>query len=614
MPSNTITLQVLPSDESLKLQKITEKIRKLFPQGCQRILLVCPSTVIEQDFNIKTAKRCSYSATLPYGPALLAAQLKRFGYEVLLADINYELLYQAHHNPDFSYQIWKEILKQNIDSFQPDLVGISGMFSTMHQCVIETAQETKQINSNLPIIAGGVHPTQYPKLYLEKCPEIDLLMTHEADISFPNLINLVNYKVGPETLSQLATIVDGQFCEIATKDTPGGEQFDVRPDFGNLPIGEYTSVGMIGAYRWLTGQKRKAGTIQYNRGCRAHCTFCSVENFNGKGVRTRKIQNVVDEMKWMFEIHGINQFLWLDDDLLFGRPIELFNAITKSGLPITWEASNGVIASATTKEIVHAAADSGCIGLHFGIESGNADILKSVQKPSGIKHFYRVGEIMRDHPQIFTRGMLMLGFKGVGPNGQDETIEQIKDTIKLAQEIEMDWYPIQIVNFLGNTKMSKELLQRGLLNEQAMVDASFFIGVVGGQTKREEKEKTKASQFTADILERPSDYSPDEEELKDVWFLMDWLLNYKPILKQTNRIKLELKRLFLTDICQRKTVGNPLSTMFLGIVEAKLGNINDAVKNFEQAKRFLSESAFWQVRWDALNLQEIIETPLEQFT
>lgn len=602
-----MNLKNLPINDNPDLQKIAKKIIELFPQGCKRILLVNPPTVIEQDFNLETAKRCSYSATLPYGPGLLVTQLKMAGYDVLLVDLNGELLSRAHHDLNFSYQVWKEVLNQNIDLFKPNLIGFSGMFSTMHQCVVEAVKEAKKINPAIPIIVGGVHPTQYPKLYLEKYPEIDLLMTHEADLSFPNLINFINGKAEPDILSQLAVIVDGQFLEVTKRSTPMGEQFDVRPDFGSIPIGQYSSVGMIGAYRWLAGPPRKAGTIQFNRGCRAHCTFCSVENFNGKGVRSRNVNNVVEELKWMNEVYGISHFLILDDDLLYGRVVELFNAIIRSGLHITWEASNGVIASATTDEIVHAAAESGCIGLHFGIESGNSAILRLVQKPSGVKHFYRVGEIMKNYPQIFTRGMLMLGFKNVGPNGQDETIGQIQDTIKLAQTIEMDWYPIQIVNFLGSTKMSKELLRRGLINEQAMVDASFFVGVVGGQTKREEAERNKARKFAVDILEYPSDYSPDEEELKDVWFHMDYLLNYKPILKQTNQTKLEMKRLFLTDICQRKTVGNPLSTMFLGVVKAKLGDITGARQDFERAKEFLKKSAFWQVRWGALKLQEILE-------
>ena len=171
-------LKLLPSDDDPHLPKMAKKIKELFPQGCHRVLLVNPSTVSEPDFDVEAAKRCAYSATLPYGPALLSTQLKKIGCDVELIDMNYEILYRAHHEPNFFYQVWKEVLKKHIELFKPDLVGVGGMFSPMHKCVIEMAQEVKKIDPSLSVIVGGVHPTQYPKLYLEKCPEIDLLMTH----------------------------------------------------------------------------------------------------------------------------------------------------------------------------------------------------------------------------------------------------------------------------------------------------------------------------------------------------------------------------------------------------------------------------------------------------
>ena len=87
-----------------------------------------------------------------------------------------------------------------------------------------------------------------------------------------------------------------------------------------------------------------------------------------------------------------------DDDLFFDVPhmLELFNGIAKLPFKVTWDASNGIIASAATAhpELVHAASDSGCIGMYFGVESGNREILRSVRKPSGIKHYMKIGELM----------------------------------------------------------------------------------------------------------------------------------------------------------------------------------------------------------------------------
>ena len=54
-----------------------------------------------------------------------------------------------------------------------------------------------------------------------------------------------------------------------------------------------------------------------------------------------------------------------------------------SKLDMTWDASSGVIASAGSEELLAACEESGCIGMHVGIESGSSRILREIKKPSG---------------------------------------------------------------------------------------------------------------------------------------------------------------------------------------------------------------------------------------
>ena len=66
----------------------------------------------------------------------------------------------------------------------------------------------------------------------------------------------------------------------------------------------------------------------------------------------------------------------------------------------------------------------------------------------------------------------MVGFPG-------ETISQINDTVRLAREIGLDWYPLQVVTFFSNTAMTNKMLGEGLLSEDQIVDVRFFNGVAG---------------------------------------------------------------------------------------------------------------------------------------
>src|SRR5262249_31439714 len=150
-------------------------------------------------------------------------------------------------------------------------------------------------------------------------------------------------------------------------------------------------------------------TVLSNRGCRAQCTFCSVRNFNGKKVRQRSVASVLDELQLLEEVYGIEHVMWLDDDLLkdHARTIALFNGKVQRNLKMTWDATNGVIAASCTEEVVRAMAESGCIALNIGMESGSPDILRQVKKPGTVRNFIEAADILRKFPQIHSSVFLM---------------------------------------------------------------------------------------------------------------------------------------------------------------------------------------------------------------
>ena len=305
--------------------------------------------------------------------------------------------------------------------------------------MLSLAKIAKELSNKTIVFAGGVHPTSSSEKILRETSNIDFVSLFEADESIPQLISFLNnHNSNIESLRQTAIFFNGKYYETQNRLHPAGESLDLRPDYGSINVSDYSDLGEIGAYRFWWNENTKAGTILSNRGCRARCSFCSVRNFNGKGVRGRSYNSVVDEMQFNKEHFGINHFMWLDDDLLFDRErtIGIFNEIVKRNLNITWDASNGIIASALKDEVLDAAAESGCIGMHFGIESGNDEILKQVHKPSGKKHYLALENKLKKYPQIFTKGFLMAGFPG-------ETLSQMKETIDMAKKINLDWYTIK---------------------------------------------------------------------------------------------------------------------------------------------------------------------------
>ena len=300
-----------------------------------------------------------------------------------------------------------------------------------------------------------------------------------------------------------------------------------KAEFPNQII---NGLGEIGAYRFWWRKNTIASTILSNRGCRARCSFCSVRNFNGKGVRGRTYLSVVDELQYLKEVHGVNHVMWLDDDLLFDRErtINMFNEMVRRNLDITWDASNGIIASALKDEVLDAAAESGCIGMHFGIESGNDEILKSVHKPSGKKHYLELENKLQKYPQIFTKGFLMVGF----PN---ETLSQMQETIDMAVKINLDWYTIQVVHPLPKTEMHQQMVEMGLITDDKVEDEKLNYGNRSGKRKKIEQ-GNDISHFN-DPFKGDLNLVPKKELMEDIWFTADFKV--KPEAFQAYLIKSE---------------------------------------------------------------------------
>ena len=159
-------------------------------------------------------------------------------------------------------------------------------------------------------------------------------------------------------------------------------QGDVSDSYSLVPIADYCRYGSLNPFsRKVDGPPVPFAAVQFARGCRAECTFCAVRDFMGKGVRMRTVGDVIAEMEFLYEQHGVRHFEWLDDDLLFDRreAKELFRQIIAKGWDIHWSANNGLIAASVDDELMELIRDSGCVGFKIGIETGNTEMLRKVK-------------------------------------------------------------------------------------------------------------------------------------------------------------------------------------------------------------------------------------------
>jgi len=585
-------------------------IERLFPSGIiRRFLIVIPPDADKVMFNYATAKRKRYWNFPPYGAGLLAAHLRNEGVEVGLLNLNDIVLKTCQDSiaeDDFDFdRVWINAIDNKISEFSPDFIGISCMFSQAHNSTLRVANELKVRFPNIPISLGGVHITNClvnedtSTNFVKDFYFVDFFFTYEAELALRKFVSIVNRKTPLSDLSQVCFNLGSEQLYFGVRSTPEAKDLEMIPAFDLMDVSNLSHHGKIGSFYCHIKPNAIVATCLSNRGCRAQCTFCSVRNFNGEGVRSRSVQSVIDELLMLRDEYGVNHVMWLDDDFLKGteRTLNLFNEMVRQKVGITWDCTNGVIASSCTDAVIAAAAESGCIGLNIGMESGNRQILRDIKKPGNPETFLRAAEIIRKYEQINARVFLMLGFPG-------ETYRMIIDTIELSRSMNLDWYNVTILQPLPNTPIFDSMVEQGYIDVKTLKfgEIRYNSGAYGKHRKKAEKETDLlASDFKNAFSNIDLDQVPNREELDTIWAYMNYHLNFRPLFFEDRPVKLVQKLQYVTNISDLVAPENAFAMYFQGYLQQKVHGLIDAslIENLENR---LGASQYWSARFSDFNL------------
>jgi len=556
----------------------------------KNVLLVVPPDSPSDLFRIETARRGRYANYPPYGLGVIATHLRDHGLNVQLLNLNQEVLAAARNSDsDFDFdQIWQSKLAHVIGKFKPDMVGMTCMFTQHHDSFKNVGTWIKE-NFQLPIAIGGVHVSNDSDRVLDDIPAIDIAFLREADAAIRNFIDVVNRVQPISELRQVVLNIPGGRTSGVRASAPDKDQIEVVPAYDLMDVSDLSRSGSVGIFYSLLEPQTRIATLISNRGCRAQCTFCSVRTFNGKGVRHRGTKEVIDEWELLEKEYGIGHISWLDDDLLKDerRAVEMFEEKIRRGLKSTWDATNGVLASSLTQEVTHAMAASGCIGLAIGVESGNREILKNIRKPGTPETFLRAAEVVRQFEEIFSTVLLMVGFPG-------ETYGQIKETMDLALEMNLDWHRVSPLHPLPNTPIYDEMEAAGSLPmEEGRISRRWVGGPFGKQMDIEQGIYATETDFSRILSKFDSSQVPDRETMSSIYTMMQYTLNFKRAADEIRPAKQRQLLKFVRNICDLVSMDNAFALYFSGVLE---GRVEGAVRQetLGRLANRLETSVYWR--------------------
>ncbi len=328
----------------------------------------------------------------PLGLSLLAAVLENHGVEVKIVDFVV-----------FPYS--KEFLAKEIESFSPDIVGLTAVTMTFDNG-IDIVKKTKEIDSSILTVMGGPHVSFRAPQTLNEYPELDFIVKGEGEEIILDLINRISAK---ESLDSIEGVYFRKNSEIIFNDK---ESYSIDIDALPVPARKYIP---LGRYRALN----MPVSMTTSRGCPFPCIFCVGRKMVGAKVRYRDPVKVADEFEYLASLN-FNQINIADDLFTANKKhcIAVCDEIIKRKIKMTWSSFARV--DTVSLEVLKKMKEAGCGSVSFGVETANVEILKTIRKGITLDQVYKAIE-MCNEAEITPHASFILGLPGETPETLEET-------------------------------------------------------------------------------------------------------------------------------------------------------------------------------------------------
>lgn len=328
-----------------------------------------------------------------------------------------------------------------------DVVGVSVLTFTLVDA-LDVAMAVKAGRPSTVVIAGGPHPHLFPKETLALGP-FDAVCRGEGELALRSL--LADWPGTRDNPPPGIWWCSGKKGEPET--APYIEALDGLP----FPARDLTRIGL---YRSALSGLSPITTMMSSRGCPYRCVFCDRPHL-GKRFRPRSAENVVDEMEEAARL-GIKEIVFYDDTFSADRERvrAIADLILSRGLRVAWDVRARV--SDLKADDYKLCRRAGMSRAHFGVESGDPEILKSLRKGITIEQAREAFKWARE-AGLETLAYFMVGLPA-------ETSATMQRTLDLAIELSPDYVHFSALIPFPGTPIYQAALERGIIKSDVWAE------------------------------------------------------------------------------------------------------------------------------------------------
>ena len=356
-----------------------------------RILLVNPN--VRPSF--RAFQKMTYVNSIyncyPLGLVVLATQLKKHGYEVMIFDA------LAMNASDRSY-------REALVHYQPDLIGFTAAFYSSIPAVLNAAKISKEIYPHVPILVAGALATFMGHELLSCSANIDYVVRGEGERPFLRLLEMLSNKCEINDIPALTFRRKGQILS-------GEHDQSSRCGPAFIDSQHIRDLFLFPGRLVFLRSSRARMYIEASRGCNYDCSFCVVAAMSGRCVYRKDPVQVVDEIEGYMISLGANCFSFVDSTFTQDKPyvFSLLQEIEKRirDRKARWSFAFGTRVDCIDESIVRALKRTRCFSIAFGVETYSSEELSSYNKKVLGDKTVEAFNLCRAH-SIKTRALLFL--------------------------------------------------------------------------------------------------------------------------------------------------------------------------------------------------------------
>lgn len=541
-----------------------------------KLLLIVPMHITYESFIHPPTNTRSYQkqdgkfynlppTDLPLGMLSISGYLKKHAnVEIRLIDFNVKVAeIQEFNYPD--YQAFVAEVLRTYD-FQPDMVGVSSLFSPSFHNFLDTGAAVRQVFPEAFLIGGGNIPTSaYREIYSGEHSHIfDALCFGEGELPMLELVRAENFAACARQSKSWITRekVEAGFTPL--------HQF--IQDLDDIPFFDYAlcdvdqhSANLV-VTSFATSDQNRSFHVMTSRGCPFKCTFCASHAVHGRDVRYHSIERIREDFTRLKQQYGANTLIVQDDHFMAERErvFQILEILRDLELKSIYQ--SGLALYALDRPMLEAFYAAGVRQLVLAVESGSQRVLRELmKKPLKLEISQRVANDCRELG-IYTNTNILIGIPG-------ETKEDIEETRRNLRTINTNWYHINCTSPLVGSEIHAKSREKGYIRGETL-GADYKVAAI------------ETESFSTDYIQE-----------------MQYVMNLELNFVYNNDMRLGEYALALKgfeNVIKIKS-DHALAWYFAGLCHTELGN-DEQAQICRQQYAVHAQTAFWQPYIDLFDL------------